>query len=126
MARNIQLILKEEAYFDKVSDPAAGAYYIEDLTNKIVEEAWAFFMEIEANGGYINSLKNNFIQSKINENKQLLIEQLNSGQKTFLGVNKYPSTLEQWVEVRPETISGIEFEPLNEFILEAYYQKPTK
>ena len=126
MARNIQLVLKEEAYFDKVSDPAAGAYYIEDLTDQLVEQTWRLFLEIEENGGYITSLTDNNIQTKINENKQLLVEQLNAGKKTFLGVNKYPSTLEQWIDVEPKDIKGQAFEPLQEFILEQHYQKPTE
>lgn len=44
MARNIPLILKEEAYFDKVADPAAGSYYIENLTHTFVEKAWGQFL----------------------------------------------------------------------------------
>ncbi len=126
MARNIQLVLKEEAYFDKVSDPAAGAYYIEDLTDKLINSAWNLFLDIENNGGYISSIKDNFIQNKINENKQLLIEQLNTNKKTFLGVNKYPSTLEKWTEVKPEPLTAKDFKPLVKFILEQHYQKPTE
>ncbi len=126
MARNIQLILKEEAYFDKVSDPAAGAYYIEDLTDKLVNSAWDLFLEIENNGGYISSIKDNFIQNKINNNKTLLIDNLNNNTKTFLGVNKYPSTLESWIEVKPEQETPKDFKPFSKFILEQHYQKPTE
>lgn len=46
IARNVSLILKEEAYFDKVSDPAAGSYYIESLTNLMVEKAWEQFLTL--------------------------------------------------------------------------------
>jgi len=126
MARNIQLVLKEEAYFDKVVDPAAGAYYIEDLTDKLVQSAWELFLDIENKGGYVESINNNHIQSLIDENKQVLIEQLNTGKKTFLGVNKYPSTLEEWTEVKPDLVKGKDFEPIAEFILEQHYQKPTE
>ncbi len=45
IARNIPLILREEAYFDKVGDPAAGSYYIESLTRTFVEEAWGEFLK---------------------------------------------------------------------------------
>lgn len=44
MARNISLILKEEAYFDKVTDPASGSYFIETLTERFAEEAWQLFL----------------------------------------------------------------------------------
>jgi len=47
IARNQQLILKEESYFDKVSDPSAGSYYIENLTHLIAENSWKQFVEIE-------------------------------------------------------------------------------
>jgi len=126
MARNIQLVLKEEAYFDKVSDPAAGAYYIEDLTDKLVQSAWNLFLEIEQNGGYIKSIKDNFIQTKIQINKELLIKNLNSNKKIFLGVNKYPSAIDNWIETKPELIKGQDFQPLSDFILEQYFQKPTE
>ena len=65
IARNQQLILKEEAYFDKVADPGAGSYYIEKLTYLIAESAWKLFLEIEKNGGFLESLKNGFVQWKI-------------------------------------------------------------
>ena len=45
IARNTPLILKEEGYFDKVADPAAGSYYIESLTHTLVEEAWGEFLK---------------------------------------------------------------------------------
>ncbi len=67
IARNQQLILKEEAYFDKVADPAAGSYYIENLTNLISENAWKLFLEIEEKGGFLSCLKSGFIQNKLSE-----------------------------------------------------------
>lgn len=47
IARNISLILKEEAYFDKVSDPAAGSYFFESLTKEITEKVWNEFITIQ-------------------------------------------------------------------------------
>ncbi len=61
IARNISIILKEEAYFDKAIDPAAGAYYIENLTNSIAEHAWKLFVEIENEGGWIKTSRKNII-----------------------------------------------------------------
>ncbi len=65
IARNQQLILKEEAYFDKVADPAAGSYYIENLTNLISENAWKLFLEIEDQGGFLSCLKSGNHSEKI-------------------------------------------------------------
>jgi methylmalonyl-CoA mutase len=46
IARNIQHLLQMESYFDRVADPAAGSYYIEQLTTQIAEAAWVYFQEI--------------------------------------------------------------------------------
>ncbi len=53
IARNVQHLLQMESHVDKVSDNAAGSYYIEKLTNVLAEKAWAKFQEIEAQGGYL-------------------------------------------------------------------------
>jgi len=126
MARNIQLILKEEAYFDKVSNPANGSYYIEDLTNQLVSKSWDLFLEVENQGGYMKAMESNFMQNKIEENKTLLVEKLNSNEKMFLGINKYQNTLEDWTTVKKPSKSRGHFKTLTPFILENHYVKPTK
>jgi methylmalonyl-CoA mutase len=65
IARNQQLILKEEAWFDKVIDPSAGSYYIENLTVLIAENSWKLFLKIENAGGFISALKSGFVQEQI-------------------------------------------------------------
>lgn len=94
LSRNIQLILKEEAMMHQVSDPSAGSYYIEQITQKMVDGAWKLFLEMEKQGGYIASLKNKFIQQKV----QLIAEKQNSdlmgGKLTLVGTNKYPNKTE--------------------------------
>lgn len=69
IARNQQLILKEEAYFDKVADPSAGSYYIENLTNLIADNTWKLFLEIEDQGGFLSALKSGFIREKLSESE---------------------------------------------------------
>ena len=65
IARNQQLILKKEAWFDKVADPSAGSYYIENLTAMIAENSWKLFLETENTGGFISALNSGFIREKI-------------------------------------------------------------
>lgn len=65
ITRNIQHILRDEAHFGKVSDPAAGSYYIEKLTDEIAEKAWEIFGQIENNGGFSSSLKNGLIPEEL-------------------------------------------------------------
>lgn len=63
MARNQQLILKEESWFGKVVDPAAGSYYIENLTSLLAEETWKLFLELENKGGFLEALDSGFVKS---------------------------------------------------------------
>ncbi|HLW08410.1 MAG TPA: methylmalonyl-CoA mutase family protein [Marinilabiliaceae bacterium] len=95
IARNQQLLLKEESYFDKIADPAAGSYYIENITNSIVEEAWKLFIEVEEKGGYIEALKAGFIQECVKEAADIKSKKLAQRRSTLLGTNQYPNTSEK-------------------------------
>ena len=57
IARNVELLLKNESHFDQVVDPAGGSYYVENLTQSIAAEAWKLFLEIEEKGGYTEAYK---------------------------------------------------------------------
>jgi len=89
IARNIQLILQEESYLDKVADPGAGSYYIEVLTNKIAEKSWELFQEIESRGGFYDCLKSGFIQNEINTSRKEKVAAYKENKKVLVGVNKY-------------------------------------
>lgn len=126
MAKNIQLVLREESYLDKVIDPAAGSMYLENLTDQLIEKAWNLFNEIEKKGGFLACLKDNTIQNKIEENQQYLIEKIRNGKLTFLGVNKYVNNQEKWIDVKPTAKnSGKEFKTLLPFSLEPFYESKT-
>jgi len=89
IASNVQLILKEESYLDKVVDPSKGSYFTENLTAELAEKGWSFFQEIEKNGGYIKALESGYIQSEIKKSADDLISAYNSGDLNLVGVNKY-------------------------------------
>jgi methylmalonyl-CoA mutase len=91
IARNQLLILKHESYFDKVSNPADGAYYIENLTEQLAEKALLLFKEIEENGGFITQLIEGKIQKKISESAAKEQELFDTGKEVLLGTNKYPN-----------------------------------
>jgi methylmalonyl-CoA mutase len=95
IARNQQLILKEEAYFDKVADPAAGSYYIENLTNLIAENSWKLFLEIEDQGGFLSSLKSGWIQRKLSESASARRLDIANGKEILLGTNRFPDLNEK-------------------------------
>jgi len=95
IARNQQLILKEESYFDKVADPAAGSYYIENLTHLIAGSAWKLYVEIEENGGFLEALRKGLIQKKLSESAEKKRNDILSGKIKLLGTNLYPDLKEK-------------------------------
>jgi len=91
IARNQQLVLKEESYLDKIADPAAGSYYIENLTRMLVDEAWKLFLKIDEEGGYIAALKKGLIQNMINESARKRDLNIAMRREILLGTNQYPN-----------------------------------
>jgi methylmalonyl-CoA mutase len=89
IARNISTILKEESYFDKVFDPSAGSYFIENLTFQLAEEAFNILTEVENEGGIIEAFQKNIIQNNIKENFDYLQSSLIENQSVMIGVNKF-------------------------------------
>ncbi|MBN1252650.1 MAG: methylmalonyl-CoA mutase small subunit [Bacteroidales bacterium] len=95
IARNQQIILKEESYFNKVQDPSAGSYYIENLTNSLIEEAWKLFLTINEKGGFFESLKQNFIQDEIKRIAKKRDMDIATKKEILLGTNQYPNSNEK-------------------------------
>jgi methylmalonyl-CoA mutase len=95
MARNIQIILKEEAHFDKVNDPAAGSYYIETLTNSIIDEAYELFLTIQDKGGFLDAFKNGYIQEIVEETVNKRNMNIALRKEILLGTNQYPNFSEK-------------------------------
>ncbi len=95
IAQNIQLIIKEEAHFDKVIDPGAGSYYIENLTDLIANAAWNLFKKTEEKHGFINAAKQDFIQNEIEKTCQKKNMNIATGKQTILGTNQFPNLTEK-------------------------------
>lgn len=89
-ARNSQIILKEESYLDKVIDPAAGSYYIENLTDTLINGAWEIFLQTENKGGYRKSLIEGFIQEKVKKTAGTRLANLATRREMLLGINRFP------------------------------------
>jgi methylmalonyl-CoA mutase len=94
LARNIQLILKSESYFDKVADVSAGSFFIEELTEQIAEKAWEYFVEIEKEGGFVHALKSGTVQQRIKDFASLQQQRFNEGKEILVGTNKFPDLKE--------------------------------
>ena len=89
ISRNQLLVLKSESSFDIVQNPSDGSYYIESLTQQIVDKALDIFKLIEQAGGFLVQLKEGVIQRKIKESAQKEQDQFDSGEIVLLGTNKY-------------------------------------
>ena len=112
IARNVQSILKEESNFDKVVDPAAGSYYIENLTNSLAEAAWKLFTDVESAGGYVAKFKEGFIQSEIKAVSDKKDKNIATRREILLGTNQYPNFLEVADEVITKEIVSREIPTL--------------
>ena len=99
IARNQQIILKEEAYFDKVMDPAAGSYYIENLTASVAGLCWNLFLEVQQKGGFVASMKEGFIQERIKETARQRDLAIATRTEFSIGTNQYPNFKEIYTEV---------------------------
>ena len=95
IARNQQLILKEESYFDKVGDPAAGSYYIENLTASLIEKSWDLFLETDRQGGFIRAFEKGFVQDRIEKEARKKDEDIAQRKVSVLGVNEFPNVTEK-------------------------------
>ena len=103
IARNQQLLLKGESYFDKVNDPAAGSYYIEELTEQIIQESWKLFLEVDEMGGYEKAFEKGFIQEKVKAESQQKDADIANRKRTLLGTNQYPNITEHIEKINQST-----------------------
>ena len=109
IARNQQLLLKEESHFDKIVDPAAGSYYIEELTASIADEAWKLFLQIQDKGGFIAAAKEGFIQGQIKEMAAKRDKDVATRRENLLGINQFPN----FTECFGQSVDDSVFEPLD-------------
>lgn len=85
-----QIVLAYESIINVFEDASNGSYYVEDITQQIAEKSWAFFVEIEENGGYLELLKQGVIQKKIYDHTVEEQKWVEEGKIKLIGVNLYP------------------------------------
>lgn len=91
IARNQQLLLKEESHLDKVADPAGGSYYVETLTVSLAKEAWKLFMEVDDNGGFFPCVNAGKIQEAVNASCRKRHDDMARRKEALLGTNQFPN-----------------------------------
>lgn len=108
MARNQQLILKDESYLNVVADISAGSYYIESLTDSLGQKAWEQFRQIEAGGGLLAGLRSNTVQELIAADARKLISEFKEGKLVLVGLNKFQNKNESLpVQGSTRDLSGL-------------------
>lgn len=111
IARNQQIILKEESNLDKVVDPSAGSYYIENLTASLADAAWAIFMKVEELGGMLEAIKAGYVQDEVAKSAQKKKEDIAFRRTLVLGTNQHPNLNERMLEkIQIEEDESIEIE----------------
>lgn len=95
LALNQQLIFKEESYLDKVTDMAAGSFYIEKRTEDLAQQAWRLFQQVEKQGGLLAYFTSGQLKKEIEHQAADLLTQYRDGARILIGVNKFPNPLEK-------------------------------
>jgi len=94
IARNQQLLLKEEAHFDKLVDVSGGSYTIEHLTDAIAKEGWKLFLAVEEAGGFLAETLNGNIQNAVNASNDKRHADAAKRKEFILGTNQFPNFTE--------------------------------
>ena len=94
IARNQQLLLKEESHLDKVVDPAGGSYYIEELTMSLAQVAWKLFLETEDKGGFKAAVESYDVTNAVNASANARFDKVAKRREQLLGTNQFPNFTE--------------------------------
>jgi methylmalonyl-CoA mutase len=89
IARNTQIYLQTETGITSFIDPSAGSYYIESLTNELVNQAWTLIQEVEELGGMAKAIETGIPKMRIEEAAAKKQARIDSNQEIIVGVNRY-------------------------------------
>ncbi len=93
IARNQQILLREESHLDKVVDPAGGSYYVETLTASLAQQAWNLFLEVEDKGGFQAALAD--VITQVNASAEARFDKVAKRKEQLLGTNQFPNFTEK-------------------------------
>lgn len=99
IARNTQIYIQEETQVCKEIDPWAGSFYVESLTNELVEKAWAHIQEIESMGGMAKAIETGLPKLRIEEAAARTQAKIDSNAQVIVGVNKYRLEKEDPIDI---------------------------
>ncbi|WCP14891.1 Methylmalonyl-CoA mutase [Sphingobium sp. AntQ-1] len=98
IARNTQIVIQEETGMTKVVDPLGGSYYVEALTQQLVDEAWAIIEKVQADGGMAKAVAAGWPKAMIETAAAARQARVDRGDDVIVGVNKYRLAAEDLLE----------------------------
>ena len=101
VARNTQVVLREESHLDEVADPAGGSWFVETLTDELARAAWAEVRSIEAGGGIVKALGSGKLVDAVAEVAASRRKSLDKRKTPIVGVSEFPNVYEDTVEREP-------------------------
>ncbi len=99
IARNTQIYIQEETNVCRVVDPWAGSYYVESLTQEIVDKAWKHIQEVEELGGMAKAIETGVPKMRIEEASARKQARIDSGLDVIVGLNKYRLEKEDPIDI---------------------------
>ena len=106
IARNMHFILRDEARLGSIIDPAGGSWYIESLTNALIENAWKLFLEIDDKGGIVKTIQTNWLQEQINKVMARREQDVLTRNRIIVGTNKYEFKDDIPLQIKKKTEVG--------------------
>lgn len=108
ITRNVQLVLHHETGIGSVQDAAAGSYFLEEMSFRLAEQAWDFFVSLQGYESLPDYIRSAAFDALLEDAGKQLEEGVKSRKTFFLGVNQYPSTLEKTPELEAEETGPFE------------------
>jgi len=107
IARNVQIVLRDESHFKHPVDPAGGSWYVEHLTAQLAQKIWKKFQNIEKDGGMLTSLEKEQVQTHLKAKADERLKNISSRKTVFVGTNKYPNLTEQTPKVNVPDMKAV-------------------
>lgn len=107
LARNTQIILKEESHLNQVIDPAGGSYFVEKLTDDVAKAAWKLFQTVEDKGGMLKAIQSGFVQEEISNVAEAKKTDFAKRKYILVGTNMYANPKEEMLQVKNKNVNAI-------------------
>ncbi|MBE0538310.1 MAG: acyl-CoA mutase large subunit family protein [Ignavibacterium sp.] len=107
LARNTQIILKEESHLDQVIDPAGGSFFVEKLTDDVANAAWKLFQSIEEKGGMLKAIQSGFVRDEISKVADAKKKDFTKRKLVLVGTNMYANPKEEMMEIAKPDLNAI-------------------